>query len=887
LKYKSTKTKSDLIVKDTSLKDPTVTATDARAVVPSGQGTGDVVAKDGDGGGGGDGDGDSRNWELSAALENLYAASLVEFFDPDVGKHVIPLIDSIIIDHLDVTYKYSKTGNTAAASEFTINGSIRVAAIVLTLDFWHKGSGNWGFSASLNPQDEECTLGDVIHHILSDSAELDLPGFVADMNLMAKKGSNVLGLNVGENTPPVKKGDDKAGAGASADAGASDGKTADPVKFFYLIASINIDELGFTFAQIHSTDWEPTALSKRLFRAKVDLTLLPTIRVDLVGELKLPLDDMYYIWSQDKGPPQLEDSKTEPLQTGFTRADLDQLNSIKPFEGGDEILVKDKFKKDPKDLMIAAGSYFGIIGVDSSGIKSCILGYDFKGSSKKAEESNDAVTRGEGAPPVTRAADEKPESPTKQEESGPANRSAHAPLQKKAGPLSVSNVGLKYKGTTLSVILDPSFDLGPLAFELLGFSINLKIKTLDSLKDVEVSFSLDHMSAAFDKPPLTIAGTIRRGNTDNTKYYAGGLIISYVPYQFMAAGFYGEVSKPGEKAYTSVFVFAKLDGPLVSVGFADIKGLTGGFGYNSSARMPVIEDVVKYPLVAPMKLESANSALEVLKKLTDPGQGGWFSPADKTYWAAAGLKVDAFQMVSIDAVVLVQFGNGSVKLAIFAVAVADIPSAKSPVKLAHVELGMALTVDPDYGLLKVEAQLAPGSYILAPDCHLTGGMALVYWFDGPHADKGRVGDFVFTLGGYHEAMVVPPGWPNPPPLGISWSLGSHLSVSGQAYFAVTPKVCMAGARLHASFSMGPISAWFDAFADFLINYKPFHFIGHVSIAVGVSFKLTSSSSTRTFQSRSAPNSPSGVRHLLEQCTWICGLLHSASTLALLRAVSRR
>ena len=48
---------------------------------------------------------------------------------------------------------------------------------------------------------------------------------------------------------------------------------------------------------------------------------------------------------------------------------------------------------------------------------------------------------------------------------------------------------------------------------------------------------------------------------------------------------------------------------------------------------------------------------------------------------------------------------------------------------------------------------------------------------------------------------------------------------------------MAGARLHASFSAGPISAWFDAFADFLINYKPFHFIGHVSIAVGVSFNI--------------------------------------------------
>lgn len=377
LKYKSTKLepepdpkpdpKPDPSVKDDSTRILTVSATEAGAVVLSGQGTGDVLPKEEDK--------DSREWELSPVLENLYATSLVEFFDPDIGKHVIPLIDSIVLDHLDVTYKYSKTGDTAAASEFTIKSSIRVAAIVLTLDFYHKGFGNWGFSAIINPQSEDCTLGDVIHSMLSDTAELDLPAFVSDMKLMASKDSNVLALNIGVNTPTAKKMDDKAGAGTSGDAGGSKEKPADLVKFFYLIASINIGELSFTFAQIHSSDWEPTAPSKRLFRAKVDLTLLPPIHVELIRDLKLPLDDMYYIWSQDKGPPQLKDSKDEPRKEGFTRADLDQLNSIKPFEG-DEILVKDKFKeKAPADLLLAAESYFGIIGVDSSGDKKvCMAG---------------------------------------------------------------------------------------------------------------------------------------------------------------------------------------------------------------------------------------------------------------------------------------------------------------------------------------------------------------------------------------------------------------------------------------------------------------------------------------------------------------------------------
>lgn len=48
---------------------------------------------------------------------------------------------------------------------------------------------------------------------------------------------------------------------------------------------------------------------------------------------------------------------------------------------------------------------------------------------------------------------------------------------------------------------------------------------------------------------------------------------------------------------------------------------------------------------------------------------------------------------------------------------------------------------------------------------------------------------------------------------------------------------MGGGRLHATFSAGPVAAWFDAFADFLINYKPFHFIAEAGICVGVSLDI--------------------------------------------------
>ncbi|KAM5366103.1 hypothetical protein ACJA88_012117 [Fusarium oxysporum] len=151
------------------------------------------------------------------------------------------------------------------------------------------------------------------------------------------------------------------------------------------------------------------------------------------------------------------------------------------------------------------------------------------------------------------------------------------------------------------------------------------------------------------------------------------------------------------------------------------------------------------------------------------------------------------------------FGQ-SVKLGIYAVALVDIPNAKSPLKFAHVELGIGVTVDFDYGTMRVEGQLSPKSFILDPNCHLTGGFALFYWFDATHADKSLVSNFVFTLGGYHQAFRI-------------------------------PDICMGGGRLHTYFSAGPIEAWFDAFANFLINYKPFHFASSAGICVDVRFNI--------------------------------------------------
>jgi hypothetical protein len=58
-------------------------------------------------------------------------------------------------------------------------------------------------------------------------------------------------------------------------------------------------------------------------------------------------------------------------------------------------------------------------------------------------------------------------------------------------------------------------------------------------------------------------------------------------------------------------------------------------------------------------------------------------------------------------------------------------------------------------------------------------------------------------------------------------------MTGQSYFAVTPKVVMAGALIHVSLNVGPVSAYLDATFDALINFHPLHYIVEFSISVGV------------------------------------------------------
>lgn len=734
----------------------------------------------------------SLGWQLEAELNGLYASTLCEFFDPASADHVLPLLNSLEIASMHLLYKYEKggKGGRSVGSSFDFTGAILVAELELDLMFHFDNINGWKFTADLKAANDKTTLGDILTSMLGDN-DLDLPPFLADTPFNGDKESgNTIHLEM-----------------YKSDAG------------FHFLTNIVFKPIEVVFAQFRSIDWPTSTQSKRLVKAGI--VALPSLSIPLIGDLTQPFDEMYLLWIQDAANL----PKNKQAQPGLTAAEIDDLNTSL----GKYPLVYSNKSKDPKntDVVITAGAHFCVVLKDQNNTRTMVLDYSFKKTQPQSKRQVSA--RKESGAERLEEKEKKPDSD---------GNSSSAPFKKKAGPLSISNLGLKYANKKLHIIFTATMELGPVGLSLIGFSLNVDLAVLKKPELSDISVTLEGLSVSFERPPLTIAGIIRHGKDPTLEYYAGGLIIGWVPYQVQAAGFYGKATPDGGKnPFVSVFVFARLDGPLVELEFGEISGVTGGVGYNSNVQVPTPDQIVNFPFIKQSSLDGATgSAMDTLQRLTDPGKGGWFSPLAGTYWAAIGMKIDAFQLIALDAVAVVQFGE-AIKLGIFAVATVDIPNPKSPEKFAHAELGIAVVVDFAYGVMKAEAQLSPNSYILHPSCHLTGGFALYYWFEAPHADNSKVGDFVFSMGGYHQAYEVPVGYPNPPRLGISWSLGGGLSITGQAYFAITTKACMGGGKLHAALHAGPLEAWFDAFADFLINYKPFHFLAKIGIDVGVKFNI--------------------------------------------------
>ena len=399
-------------------------------------------------------------------------------------------------------------------------------------------------------------------------------------------------------------------------------------------------------------------------------------------------------------------------------------------------------------------------------------------------------------------------------------------IQKGLGPIYFSRLGVAYKNDRLYIDIDASLTISGFTLHLDGFCVS----TL--LHDFSPQFSIDGLSLDFRSGPLEIGGGFLRTQDpldSSVTIYNGEAIIKTSAFSISGMGSYAYYHQQ-----PSLFAFIMLNYPLGGPPYFFVTGLAGGFGYNRGLVMPSLDNLSSFPLVqgattSPQspsnpfygKQQDTSSLLDVLNKYIP------ISIGEK--WIAAGIQFTSFEILNSFALVTVLFGT-EFEVALLGTSKLCFPQKINPT-LVNATLAFEASFKPSVGTLLMQAKLTNDSYILTPDCHITGGFAFCLWFK----PSNYAGDFIVTLGGYHPQFIPPSHYPVVPRLGFNWKIDSNISIKGGLYLALTPSCFMVGGDMEAVWELGPLKAWFNMGANFIISWKPYHYDAEMYINFGVSY----------------------------------------------------
>lgn len=417
------------------------------------------------------------------------------------------------------------------------------------------------------------------------------------------------------------------------------------------------------------------------------------------------------------------------------------------------------------------------------------------------------------------------------------------PVQRGFGPLFIDSLGLGWDGKSaekyLDFIFSGSVELAGLKATLIGLDVGLPTAMPTNFKAYKVD--LEGLDISFKGGSVSLdAGLLKQ--TEPFLCYNGTAVIKGGSFSLMALGSYAEIpvsDEEGAGTAPSLFVFGVLNMPLGGPPAFFVTGIAAGFSYNRSIQIPSIEEVQGFPLVKGV-VDGSFTSSDPIQALTDIS--AIVKPEIGQYWVAAGLKFKSFELINTVALLFLSFGK-EWEINLLGLSYATLPPEIPDVALAYFELAIKVSFKPEVGIISAEARLTPNSYVLSRDCKVTGGFAFYLWYKDITTKDYKIsaGDFVITLGGYHPAFAKPVYYPDVPRLGMQWKMDisvGKISVGGGAYFALCPTAIMAGGYINVSFEMGSLSAWLNAYANFLIEWKPFYFNVGIGITVGVSFGTT-------------------------------------------------
>ncbi|KAI1033152.1 hypothetical protein LB505_010587 [Fusarium chuoi] len=718
------------------------------------------------------------------ALHSLFAAG-------EEKTHAMSILESIELQRI----AFDITADNGQPTKVGFEADLKIASILLETRFKRTGVNNWSLTAKLHEEitavgkaSKEFTLGDAVQKLLGQEVHDILPGFVTGTTFKTSKPKedkfDVVVTRLNGTKPHLVFG-----------------------------AELQFGMLHVQFAQLVPITGKADKPSpiKRLIR--VSLGPLPSIsKLPILGNLDIPFDALEFLW----------------VNTVFTQEDISTLN------GSAQMFLDQPFKMRPEDKELAEGFHFRLVG--SKGVfLDHVFGQAKKEKEKKATPTS-AVTSGSKATPAP--VQEKTTSTESSVPSGGAPATTAA-LAKKKGPLTLSGISLSYEGGVLRIHLDASVLIGPISAGIQGLNLVVRLdsKQIHGLHDilhVPIDVEVEGFDMAFTRMPIQIAGALH--HKPGTKAYFGGVAISLSTFSIAALGSYEQVpanAAAGTPEYDSFFIYAMMEGLIFTMGWAEVRGLMAGFGYNSRLRLPTVEQLSTFPLIQGFDQKGGFNMDQAVKSLTGPG--AFVTPSMGSIWLALGLVIRACEAIDMRAVATVALGPNQTDIGLIARATATLPRRASPDKaLVLIDLSVVGKLDLVNGELSVDGLINPTSFILNKDCRPSGGFAIRSWFgkNNPHS-----GDWVVSFGGYHPMYQVPAHYPRPQRLGISWTLSSNLRVTGNAYAAITPGAIMAGGMLQAVFSAGPLGAHFDAHADFLVNLKPLHYVADMAVSAGVYYEI--------------------------------------------------
>jgi len=394
------------------------------------------------------------------------------------------------------------------------------------------------------------------------------------------------------------------------------------------------------------------------------------------------------------------------------------------------------------------------------------------------------------------------------------------PVHASFGPVYVDQIDLAVQGTNVVVLgIDGEVKIAGLDVSVVELAASIPLSAV--LQPDRWSLDLQGLAVSYSEDPIEIAGGLRK-NPGPPVEYDGMLSATIEDIGLTVVGSYARPSD-AQGGYTSLFMFVSVGVPLGGPPFAFVIGLGGGFGYNRALNVPTdLNAIDSFILVDAIDDSSlANDPMNALMSM-----GTAIPPRRGAFWIAAGVRFTTFALIDSTVIVAIALDRGF-EIDVLGIARMALPS--EDVALVSVELALKARYNSEENVLSVQAQLTDNSYLFSPDCRLTGGFAFFAWFSE--------GQFVLTLGGYNPAFSKPAEFPDVPRLGFQWSVGDLVVIKGGCYFALTDSCVMAGGSLSATASIGPVSAWFDAYLDFLISWDPFAYEFDIGVEIGASLDI--------------------------------------------------